>query len=112
MEDRKTIEIQDRAIRNVSRKCIGFQNRVIDFEQCAANFAREQRMTESRCVAERKSDGTFPFFQFPTNPVPTRIVFHSGNRLVELITRQSAVRRFQNLNRRIRELGWTTFDLS
>jgi hypothetical protein len=104
--------VDDSSIVAIGPRGIELRDASIDFAACAESFAAEQGRTVSRCVAERNIATSSPYFQFFTDPVPTRIVFRPGNRLVEFVSCRSAARRFHDLQRRIGNLGWTTYDLS
>ncbi|NQX66668.1 hypothetical protein HQN90_11070 [Paenibacillus alba] len=86
----------------------------IDFKECNENWVMynkrkknwsedevEQYRTKSKCVGQRDICGKPCYFEFFTRPF-TKIEF----------TNFLAQNHFRDLQRKILEVGWTTFDLS
>lgn len=83
-------------------------NILIRFDECAKNFANENSLKLSKCVATR--DITKLTFTFYTNP-KIKVVFKNSS-LKDFLFGRSAVRQFSNLRNAISQYGYTTFDLS
>lgn len=82
----------------------------IDFSECADTFKKEHSAEESKCVAER--DITDFSFTFYTIPKPTMIKFIEKGKLAELFARKNTRQRFYELQKKIIEFGYKTFDMS
>ena len=85
----------------------------IDLNACADNFKKEYGSSNGACVGDRKIDGIY--FCFHTSGVKTRIYFKKIYVLGlfgKKILFGSRTDRFRQLERAIRELGFTTYDLS
>lgn len=83
-------------------------NICIHFNDCANNYASENGVESSKCVATR--DITTLSFDFYTEP-KTRVVFKKCFPK-DLISGKSAVSKFLDLQKAIVQAGYTTFDLS
>lgn len=83
------------------------KNIKVIFEECAKNYAKENFVESSKCVADR--DIQNHLFIFYTTP-KTKVVF--GKVGLERIFRRMAHKRFLNLQKAISQYGYTSFDLS
>lgn len=83
-------------------------NIYIKFDDCAKNFAAENGIESCKCVATR--DITTLTFTFYTQP-KTKIIFKKFS-WKNLITGRTAVGRFFDLEKRISQVGYTSYDLS
>ena len=83
----------------------------IDYAQCAANFYAVHGGTGT-CVGEREIGGSDCTVAFYTAPLTTHIVFVYEGKLREFIRKETALRRYQGLCRKIAEAGYTTMDAS
>ena len=82
----------------------------IDFNECAHTYMKAHSTNESMSVGERDiTDNSFTFY---TLPKPTMIKFIEKGRLAELIARKNTRQRFYELQKKINELGYKTFDMS
>ena len=78
------------------------------FDDCAQNYANENSLKKSKCVATRDvSTLTFSFYTIPR----TKIVFKK-HLIKDLFAGKSAVNKFFNLQKAISQLGYTSYDLS
>lgn len=80
----------------------------IAFDECAINYAKEKSIQESKCVALR--DITKCEFVFFTSP-KTVLVFKGGF-LKYIRCKKTAIDKFIDLQRKIEEYGYTSYDLS
>ena len=78
------------------------------FEDCAKNYACENGLEKSRCIAVR--DITKLTFMFFTEP-KTYLVFKKSF-WKALMTGKSAAQRFMELQKKILQYRYTSFDLS
>lgn len=83
-------------------------NIFVSFEECAKNYANQNFLETSKCVAVR--DITNLTFTFYTNP-KVKMVFKKSF-FKNLFSGKSAVRRFLDLQKSIRNFGFTSYDLS
>ncbi len=90
-----TVKIGERVIR-------------ISFDECAENYAEENSLENSRCVATR--DITKMMFTFYTRP-KISVVFKK-HLFENLISGKTAVDRFWELQKTINKYGYTSYDLS
>lgn len=82
----------------------------IDFDVCAEVWAKVNSLEKSKCVGERViADWSFTFYSLPK---PIMIKFIEKSRLVELFSKNNTRQRFYNLQFRIIELGYQTFDMT
>lgn len=80
----------------------------ISFNDCAQNYANENSLNKSKCVATRDiSTLTFSFYTEPK----TKIVFKK-HLIKDLFFGKSAVNKFLNLQNAISQSGYTSYDLS
>lgn len=80
----------------------------ISFDECAKNFANENSIKKSKCVAVRDISAlTFTFYTKPK----IKIVFKK-HFLKNLLSGKSAVSRFCDLQKNIIQSGFTSYDLS
>ena len=80
----------------------------INFNECAKNYAKENSLKMSRCVAER--DITTYTFTFYTNP-KVKLVFKRIP-LKERLLGKTKFSKFRDLQNAIIKAGFLTFDLS
>ena len=80
----------------------------ISFEECVKNYANENSLENSRCVATR--DITKLTFTFYTQP-KIRVVFKK-HFFKDLVSGKSAVSKFLELQKAINKYGYTSYDLS
>lgn len=81
---------------------------LIALNECAKNYAKENSLSSSKCVATRNI--TMHLFTFYTNP-KTMVVFKK-NFFKELFTQDTATSRFHKLQKLINERGYHSYDLS
>lgn len=82
----------------------------IDFDECAEVWAKVNSLESSKCVGEREiADWSFTFY---TLPKPIMIKFVEKGRLAEFFSRNNTRQRFHNLQFKIIELGYKTFDMA
>lgn len=86
----------------------GGTNIKINFEECAKNYANENSLKNSRCVATR--DITKLTFTFYTQP-KISVVFKK-HFFIDLFSKKSAVSKFLELQKAINKYGYTSYDLS
>lgn len=80
----------------------------IRFEECAKNYADENSLKNSKCVATRDiTKLTFTFYTSPKIDVVFKRRFFK-----DLFSGKSAVRKFLNLQKAINQCGYTSYDLS
>ncbi len=80
----------------------------IRFDECAENYAKENSLENSRCVATR--DITKLAFTFYTHP--KIIVVFKKRFFKDLLLGKSAVSKFFELQKEINKYGYTSYDLS
>ena len=80
----------------------------ICFDECAKNYANENSLENSRCVATR--DITKLTFTFYTQP-KIRVIFKK-HVFKDLVSGRSAVSKFLELQKTINKYGYTSYDLS
>ena len=76
----------------------------ICFDECAKNYANENSLENSRCVATKL---TFTFYTQPK----IRVVFKK-HFFKDLVSGKSAVSKFLELQKAINKYGYTSYDLS
>lgn len=80
----------------------------IKFDDCAWNYAIENSLDKSNCVATRDISAlTFTFYTVPK----TKIVFKK-HLIKDLFFGKSAVDKFLDLQNAISQTGYTSYDLS
>lgn len=80
----------------------------IDFDDCAKNFAAENNIECSKCVAIRDiTELSFTFYTYPK----IKLVFKRYS-LSNIIGGNSAVSKFLGLQKAIVESGYTSYDFS
>ena len=82
----------------------------VSFSACAKTFSKKYDLTDCVCVGER--DITRLSFFFDTSSRCVTVRFRKRSRLVEAFKRENAEKRFHDLQKRILELGYRTYDLS
>ncbi len=80
----------------------------IRFDECAKNYANENFLENSRCVATR--DITKLTFTFYTQP-KIRVIFKK-HFFKDLVSGRSAFSKFLELQKAINKYGYTSYDLS
>ena len=80
----------------------------ISFDECAKNYANENSLENSCCVATR--DITKQTFTFYTQP-KIRVIFKK-HFFKDLFSGRSAVSKFLDMQKAIVEAGYTSYDLS
>lgn len=102
-------------IHEISAQGIAMKNGMyIDFAECAEVWAKVNSLEESKCVGEcvgeRDSiDGSFTFY---TLPKPIMIKFVKKGKLTEFFSPQNTRQRFHNLQFKIVEYGYKSFDVT
>lgn len=81
----------------------------ISFSECKQNFAFENSLTESNCVATRNI--TIPSFIFFSNP-KIEIIFKKKSFLQHLFSVKRPYSEFHELQKTIQRTGYTTYDMS
>ena len=80
----------------------------IYFNECAKNYANENHLENSRCVATRDvTKLTFTFYTIPKSKIVFKKHFFK-----DLFSGKSAVSKFLELQKTINEYGYTSYDLS
>lgn len=82
----------------------------IDFAECAGVWDKANSIENIRCVGDR--DATDYSFTFYTLPKPIMIKFISKGKLAEFFTKRGTYRRFYDLQKKILEYGYRTYDMS
>ena len=80
----------------------------IDFDECCRNYAMEHGIERSLCVAER--DSIKLMFYFYSNPHV--IIDFNKYKIFTNVFSRKAYRKFCELQKRICEFGYTTYDLT
>lgn len=80
----------------------------IEFLECCHNFALENSQGHSKCVATR--DISIPSFIFYSNP-KVEVVFAKHNLFNTIFNKQNN-KEFNELQKCIKQFGYTTYDLS
>ena len=82
----------------------------IDFAECAEVWAKVNSLEESKCVGDRDIiDGSFTFY---TLPKPIMIKFMKKGKLAEFFSKNDTRHRFHNLQFKIVECGYQTYDMT
>ena len=77
----------------------------INFKECAYNFQQTEGGS-GNCVGEREpADFSFTFY---TSPKPIMIKFIEKNKFTELVSKENTISRFNNLQDKIVQYGYTT----
>lgn len=81
----------------------------INFKECAYNFQQTEGGTEN-CVGEKEtSDLSYTFY---TSPKPIMIKFIEKSKFIELVSKENTISRFNNLQNKIVQYGYTTKETS
>ena len=98
-------------ISEVSPKDITLRNGMhIDFIECTKVWAEVNSLEKSTCVGERDiADLSFTFYCLPK---PIMIKFIKKGKMYEKFSKRNASYRFHELQNKISEYGFTTFDMS
>ncbi len=96
---------------HISPKGIALRNGMyIDFIECTKVWAEANALEKTTCVGERDiTDLSFTFYSLPK---PIMIKFIEKGRLAEIFSKPNAVFRFHDLQNKILEYGFSTFDMS
>ena len=98
-------------ISDISSQGIALKSGIyIDFNECTKVWAEVNSLEKTTCVGER--DVTDLSFTFYTHPKPIMIKYIPKGRLTELFSKHNTVCRFHDLQNKIYEYGFTTFDIS
>lgn len=82
--------------------------RYIKFAECAKNFCKETGKIKGKCVATRNiAELSFVFFSHPK----TKVVFKKRF-FKDMFASKSATRKFLDVQEKIIEAGYTSYDLS
>lgn len=82
----------------------------INFAECAEVWAKVNSLEESKCVGERDIiDGSFTFYALPK---PIMIKFMKKGKFAELFSKNNTRHRFHNLQFKIVECGYRTYDMT
>ena len=82
----------------------------IGFDECTGVWAKVNSLEESKCVGERDIiDGSFTFYALPK---PIMIKFMKKGKLAELFSKNNTRHRFHNLQFKIVECGYRTYDMT
>lgn len=82
----------------------------INFAECAEVWAKVNSLEESKCVGERDIiDGSFTFY---TLPKPIMIKFVKKGKLAEFFSKNNTSHHFHNLQFKIIECGFRTYDMT
>ena len=95
----------------IIKKNNGFHT--IDLKVCSDNFKKEHGTLNGNCVGDRNIHGFY--FCFQTSGINTMIYFkriYIFNLFGNKILHGSRLRRFLKLQKILRQLGYTTYDLS
>ena len=83
--------------------------RFINFKECAYNFQQTEDGSKN-CVGEKEaSDLSYTFY---TSPQPIMIKFIEKNKFIELVSKENTISRFNNLQEKIVQSGYTTKEIS
>lgn len=98
-------------IAEITRQGISLKmGKFIDFNECADTYMKAHSTTESKCVGERDiTDNSFTFYTFPK---PIMIKFIEKCKLAELFARKNTRQRFYELQKKIIDFGYKTYDKS
>lgn len=99
-------------LRDITPKGILLRNNVwIDFAVCAKNYKETHNLEkDTSCIGEiDASDLSFTFY---ASPKPIMIAFIEKNKVVEFFLNNNAHKRFCDLQKKISEYGYRTFDMS
>lgn len=80
----------------------------IVFAECSETFKIIHSIEENKCVGERDiSDFSFMFYTYPK---PTMIKYIEKNAFIEFFSKRNTRQRFFELQRKIIEFGYKTYD--
>ena len=98
-------------ISNISAQGIALKNGMyIDFIECTKVWAEANSLEKTTCVGEREiTDLSFTFYCLPK---PIMIKFIEKGKLYEKFSKYNASCRFHELQNKLYEYGFTTFDMS
>ena len=82
----------------------------INFAECAEVWAKVNSLKKSKCVGER--DATDYSFTFYTLPKPIMIEFIPKGKLSEFFSKKKTYDRFRDLQKKIIECGYRTYDMT
>ena len=97
---------------NITSKGIALKNgALINFDECTKKYKETHALGENiLCVGER--DITDLSFMFYSSPKPIMIKFVENNKIIELFSKRNTHQRFHDLQKRIIEYGYRTYDMS
>ena len=98
-------------ILEITERGIALKNGMyIGFAECTEVWAKVNSLEESKCVGERDIiDGSFTFY---TLPKPIMIKFIKKGKLAEFFSKNNTRQRFHNLQFKIIECGYRTYDMT
>ncbi|MBQ7314948.1 MAG: GNAT family N-acetyltransferase [Clostridia bacterium] len=98
-------------VSEITAKGIALKNEMfIDFEECTKMWAKMNDVEQSKCIGERDiEDLSFTFYTLPKSIM---IKFLEKGRFVEFLSKNNVHRRFHNLQNKIVEFGYRTFDMT
>ncbi len=102
----------EREICDITPKGILLKNHIlIEFEVCIKNYKEVNGLEkDTLCVGERNiTDLSFMFY---TSPKPVIIIFIKRNKISELFSKNNTYQRFHDLQKKIIQCGYRTFDMS
>lgn len=99
-------EITDISANGIALRCGTY----IDFNECAKVWAEVNSLDKTTCVGER--DITDLSFTLYCLPKPIMIKFINKGKIYEKFSKRNASYRFHELQNKISEYGFTTFDMS
>ncbi len=82
----------------------------IDFAECAEVWDQANSVNGIRCVGDR--DALDLSFTFYTLPKPIMIKFISKGKLAEFFSKENTYSRFRDLQKKILEYGYKTYDMT
>jgi hypothetical protein len=98
-------------ISDISSQGISLKNgNYIDFRECEAVWAKINSFENSKCIGER--DICSYSFTFYSMPKPIMIKFIKKSKPAEFFAKEDTRRRFHNLQYKIIDYGYKTFDMS
>ena len=101
----------DDQIKEITSEGIFFtDDRSISFSECVEDYSETYHLLNCNCVGER--DAAKLMFVFHTSSVSVTLRFRKRSRFAELLSRENARKRFRDLQTRIVELGYSTYDMA
>ena len=107
------LQITNESIVQITREGITFQtpngDKRIVFSECKRNYASENSLIESNCVATH--DITVPVITFYSNP-KVEVLFKKKNFFQGLFLKKTWHTKFFELQKAVQKFGYTMYDLS